>query len=190
VILPGSKATIADLAALREAAFDLEIALHRRRGGMILGLCGGYQMLGRMIRDAAGVEGPAGCADGLGLLDVETELSSQKRLEPVSGRTFDDVAVSGYEMHMGETSGPDCARPFARLSDGTLEGAMSADRQVIGTYMHGLFSDDRQRAAWLARFAAPASAINYESTVETTIDALAAHLESHIDLDRLLRLSR
>jgi adenosylcobyric acid synthase len=190
VILPGSKATIADLAALREAGFDLEVALHRRRGGMILGLCGGYQMLGRVIRDPAGVEGPPGEAQGLGLLDVETVLSADKRLERVIGTTDDGVSVAGYEMHMGVTAGPDCARPFARLSDGMPEGAVSTDRQVIGTYMHGLFSDDRQRSAWLARLGAGSSAINHEGLIEQSLEQLAAHLAVHVDLDRLLSLSR
>jgi adenosylcobyric acid synthase len=190
VILPGSKATIADLAALRAAGFDVDIAAHRRRGGMILGLCGGYQMLGNVIRDPAGIEGPPGTAKGLGLLEVETELSADKRLEPVSGTTRDGVSVAGYEMHMGVTQGPDCARPFARLADGTPEGAIAADGQVIGTYIHGLFCDDRQRAAWLARFAAGPAAIGYEGLVEQTLDRLAAHLARHIDLDRLLSLSR
>jgi adenosylcobyric acid synthase len=190
VILPGSKATIADLAALRAAGFDVDIAAHRRRGGMILGLCGGYQMLGSAIRDPTGIEGPPGTAAGLGLLAVETMLSVDKRLEPVRGTTGDGVSVAGYEMHMGVTQGPDCARPFARLADGAPEGAVSADGQVIGTYMHGIFSDDRQRSAWLTRLAAGPSAIRYESLIEETLDRLAAHLARHIDLDRLLSLSR
>jgi adenosylcobyric acid synthase len=190
VILPGSKATIADLAALRAAGFDVDIAAHRRRGGMILGLCGGYQMLGSAIRDPTGIEGPPGTAAGLGLLAVETTLSVDKRLEPVRGTTGDGVSVAGYEMHMGVTQGPDCARPFARLADGAPEGAVSADGQVIGTYMHGIFSDDRQRSAWLTRLAAGPSAIRYESLIEETLDRLAAHLARHIDLDRLLSLSR
>jgi adenosylcobyric acid synthase len=190
VILPGSKATIADLAALRSAGFDVDIAAHRRRGGMVLGLCGGYQMLGGTIGDPAGIEGPPGTAPGLGLLAVETVLSADKRLEPVGGTTRDGISVSGYEMHMGVTQGPDCARPFARLADGSPEGAVSADGQVIGTYIHGIFSDDRQRAAWLARFAAGPAAIGYEGLIDETLDRLAAHLARHIDLDRLLRLSR
>jgi len=190
VILPGSKATIADLAALREAGFDVDIAAHRRRGGMILGLCGGYQMLGSTIRDPTGIEGPPGTAPGLGLLAVETVLSADKRLEPVSGTTSDGISVSGYEMHMGVTQGADCARPFARLADGSLEGAVSADGQVIGTYVHGIFSNDRQRSAWLARFAAGPSAIDHDGLIEQTLDRLAAHLARYIDLDRLLSLSR
>ncbi len=190
VILPGSKATIADLAALRGAGFDVDIAAHRRRGGMILGLCGGYQMLGGLIRDPAGIEGPPGAAQGLGLLAVETELSAGKRLEPVSGTTGDGIPVCGYEMHMGVTQGPDCARPFARLADGSPEGAVSADGLVIGTYIHGVFGDDRQRSAWLVRLAAGPSAIAHEGLIDQTLDRLAQHLARHIDLDRLLSLSR
>ena len=149
VVLPGSKATIADLAVLRAAGFDIDIAAHRRRGGMILGLCGGFQMLGRTITDPDGIEGPPATVEGLGLLDVVTTLSAEKRLEKVCGTTKDDAPFAGYEMHMGVTEGPDRARPFARLADGSAEGAVSPDGRVIGTYVHGLFADDRQSAAWL-----------------------------------------
>jgi len=190
IILPGSKATIADLAALREAGFGIDIAAHRRRGGMILGLCGGYQILGRSIADPAGIEGPPATVDGLGLLDVATTLSGEKRLEPIRGTTSDGAPFAGYEMHIGVTEGHDCARPFARLGDGSPEGATSGDGRVIGTYVHGLFADDRQRAAWLARLGAGMSQIAYDDLVEQTLDALAAHLAAHIDLDRLLKLSR
>jgi adenosylcobyric acid synthase len=190
IVLPGSKATIADLAALREAGFDIDIAAHWRRGGIVLGLCGGYQMLGRTIADPDGIEGPPGKADGLGILDVATTLSAAKRLEPARGTTGDGAPFVGYEMHMGVTEGPDCARPFARLADGTPDGAVSADGRVIGTYMHGLFADDRQRAAWLARLGAGPPNVAYDDLVEQTLDALAAHLAAHIDLDRLLKLSR
>jgi len=190
VVLPGSKATIADLAALRSAGFDIDIAAHLRRGGKVLGLCGGYQMLGRAIADPAGLEGPPGRVDGLGLIDVETTLSDEKRLEPVCGTTSDGVPFSGYEMHMGVTEGPDRARPFAKLADGSPEGAVSADGRVIGTYVHGLFADDRQRAAWLGRLAGGPAGIAYDALVERTLDALADHLAAHIDLDRLLTLAR
>jgi adenosylcobyric acid synthase len=189
IVLPGSKATIADLAALRAAGFDIDIAAHRRRGGMILGLCGGYQMLGRNLADPGGVEGPPAAVEGLGLLDVTTTLSAEKRLEPVRGTSGDGTPFTGYEMHMGVTEGTDCASPFGRLFDGSPEGAVSADGRVIGTYVHGLFGDDRQRAAWLKRFAVPAT-IHYDDLVERTLDALAAHLESHLDIDRLLTLAQ
>ena len=190
VILPGSKATIADLAALRDAGFHIDIAAHLRRGGAVLGLCGGYQMLGRLIRDPAGIESPPGACEGLGLLDVETTLSGEKRLEPVQGTSADGAPFAGYEMHMGATEGPDRARPFARLADGSPEGAVSADGRVIGTYVHGLFADDRQRAAWLARFAAGGASVAYEAQVEDTLNRLAEHLARHVDLDRLLTLAR
>jgi len=190
VILAGSKATIADLTALREAGFDLDIAAHRRRGGQVLGLCGGYQMLGKSIGDPEGIEGPPGTTPGLGLLDVATVLSGEKRLEPVKGQTRDGAPFAGYEMHMGVTAGPDCARPFARLADGSPEGAVSADGGVLGTYVHGLFADDRQRSAWLARFAAPPSALAYDGLIDDILDRLAQHLGRHLDLERLLSLSQ
>jgi adenosylcobyric acid synthase len=190
IVLPGSKATIADLAALRAAGFDIDIAAHRRRGGMVLGLCGGFQMLGRTIADPGGIEGLPTAVDGLGFLDVATTLANDKRLEAVHGTTSDGAPFAGYEMHMGVTAGPDCARPFAHLADGTPEGAVSADGRVLGTYVHGLFADDRQRAAWLARFAAGAANIAYDDLVERTLDAFAAHLAAHLDLDRLLTLAR
>jgi adenosylcobyric acid synthase len=189
VILPGSKATIADLAALRAAGFDVDIAAHVRRGGGVLGLCGGYQMLGRRIADPDGIEGPAGAVDGLGLLDVETVLTGDKRLEAASGEAG-GAPFTGYEMHMGTTTGPDTARPFARLAGGAPEGAVSADGRVAGTYVHGLFCDDPQRSAWLERLGAPPTSIAHDALIEATLDRLAAHLAKHIDLERLLRLSR
>jgi len=190
VILPGSKATISDLHALRAAGFDTDIIAHRRRGGVVLGLCGGYQMLGRTVADPQGIEGPPGSVPGLGLLEVETLLSDEKRLEPVRGMTADGAPFCGYEMHMGITAGAACARPFARLDNGSPDGSMSDDGRVLGTYIHGLFADDRQRTAWLKRFAAGAAGIVYEDMIEQTLDRLAAHLAAHLDLDRLLSLAR
>jgi adenosylcobyric acid synthase len=190
IVLPGSKATIADLAALRDAGFDIDIAAHRRRGGFVLGLCGGYQMLGRTVADPDGIEGPPGKVDGLGMLDVTTTLSPEKRLEPVRGTTSDGAFFAGYEMHMGVTEGPDRTRPFARLADGTPDGAVSDDGRVMGTYIHGLFADDRQRTAWLARLGAGPARVAYDHVVEQTLDGLAAHIAAHIDIDRLLKLSR
>jgi adenosylcobyric acid synthase len=189
VILPGSKATIADLAAFRDAGFDIDLIAHLRRGGSVLGLCGGYQMLGRQIHDPEGIEGEAGSAEGLDLLDVETTLSGEKRLEKIEGETWDGAPFAGYEMHMGVTDGPDRARPFAKLG-GKSEGAMSPDGRVIGTYVHGLFADDRQRSAWLKRFGSAEAAIAYDHLIDETLDKLAAHLLAHIDLDKLLALAR
>jgi adenosylcobyric acid synthase len=189
VILPGSKATMADLTALGAAGFDIDIAAHARRGGFVLGLCGGYQMLGHRIADPEGVEGPAGAVAGLGLIDVETVLTGDKRLEPVEGEAF-GAPFRGYEMHMGLTTGRDCARPFAKLTGGTADGAVSADGRIAGTYVHGLFADDRQRSAWLMRLGAGPSAVAHDALVETTLDRLAAHVATHLDLDRLLKLAR
>jgi adenosylcobyric acid synthase len=190
VVLPGSKATIADLSVLRRAGFHIDIAAHVRRGGYILGLCGGYQMLGRAISDPQGIEGPPATVEGLGLLDVETVLTGDKTLEPVRGETSDGVPLCGYEMHMGATTGPDCSRPFARLAKESPDGATSSDGRINGTYIHGLFAHDQQRGAWLARLAAGAPAIAYDAVIENTLDRLAAHIAAQIDLDRLLRLAR
>ncbi|HEX5935028.1 MAG TPA: cobyric acid synthase [Pseudorhizobium sp.] len=188
VLLVGSKATIADLAALREAGFDIDIAAHVRRGGRVLGLCGGYQMLGRRICDPDGIEGHPSSVEGLGLLDVETVLTADKRLEAVSGTSFDGISLKGYEMHVGRTTGPDCARPFATV-EGSADGAISADGRICGTYLHGLFSDDRQRSVWLTRLGGVASRLDYEAGVDEVLDRLAAHMERHLDLDGLLRLA-
>ncbi|WP_430255446.1 cobyric acid synthase [Neorhizobium sp. DAR64872/K0K18] len=189
VLLVGSKATITDLAALREAGFDTDIAAHYRRGGRVLGLCGGYQMLGRRISDPEGSEGPPGSAEGLGLLDVETVLSASKRLEAVTGVSADGISFAGYEMHTGHTTGFDCSRPFSSIG-GNPEGASSRDGRVVGTYVHGLFCDDRQRSAWLSRLGGTVSGLNYEANVDAILDRLAAHMEQHLDIDGLLKIAR
>ena len=185
VILPGSKATIADLAFFRVQGWDVDLLAHHRRGGRVLGICGGYQMLGRRIADPDGIEGPPGAADGLGLLDVETVLSGPKILEEVRGthRTT-GTPVTGYEMHMGRTAGPDAARPLLHVG-GRMDGAASADGRVEGCYLHGLFASDAFRAAWLAGLGA-ASDLAYDAAVESVLDALADHLERHLDVTALL----
>jgi len=191
VVLPGSKATIADLDVLRGEGWDIDIAAHVRRGGRVLGLCGGYQMLGHTISDPRGIEGAASTAPGLGLLEVDTEISGDKSLTEVSGTTLaDGVAIRGYEMHMGVTTGPDAARPLIRFAGGGADGAVSADGRVAGTYVHGLFAEDAQRRAWIARLGGTPSALSHDAEVERTLDALAAHLEAHVDIDRLLKATR
>ncbi len=189
VVLPGSKATIADLAALREFGWDIDIAAHRRRGGAILGLCGGYQMLGRVVADPLGIEGPPGAVAGLGLLDVETELRPLKALRRVSGRAW-GAGFLGYEMHMGVTTGPDAARPFARLDDGENDGAVSADGRVIATYCHGLLASTELRAALLARVGAASRGEDYAAGVEAALDEIAEEVERDVDVDGLLGLAR
>lgn len=190
VIIPGSKSTRGDLAYLRAQGWDVDLMAHRRRGGHILGICGGYQMLGSLIVDAEGIEGPAGDSEGLGLLDVATRMIPDKRLTEItavhaaSGQTFE-----GYEIHIGRTDGTDCTRPFASIGN-RLEGAISPDGKVIGSYLHGMFRNDAFRAAFLRGLGAEASDVSYGEAVETTLNALADHIESHLDVDGLLAVAR
>ncbi|MGA7383765.1 MAG: cobyric acid synthase [Methylocella sp.] len=191
VILPGSKTTIAGLAAFRREGWDIDLFAHLRRRGHVFGLCGGYQMLGKAIRDPLGVEGPPGEAQGLGLLDIETELEGEKLLSAVQGTGAQNgVPFAGYEMHVGRSFGPDCARPVLRLNDGRSDGATSADGLVSGSYVHGLFAGAAQRSALLARLGSKGSGVSYEESLDAALDAVALHLETHIDLDRLLTLAR
>jgi len=189
IVLPGSKATIADLAAVRELGWDIDILAHHRRGGATLGICGGYQMLGRRIADPLGVEGRPGEAAGLGLLDVETELSAAKTLRPVSGRALGE-ALAGYEMHMGVTGGPDAARPFAALDGGASDGAVSADGRTIGSYCHGLFAQSGLRRALLAWIGAASRGESYARALDAALDEVAAAIERHLDVDGLLEIAR
>jgi adenosylcobyric acid synthase len=192
VVLPGSKATLADLAFLRNQGWDVDIRAHVRRGGRVIGLCGGYQMLGRRVRDPDGVEGARGEAPGLGLLDVETVITGDKTLEDVQATDCaTGEAVSGYEMHMGLTEGADRARPWMTLADGRHEGALSADGLVMGCYLHGLFVADGFRHGFLAavRYGRSGGA-QYAAGIEAALDGLADHLEAHLDLDALLDAAR
>lgn len=190
VILPGSKSTRADLAALRAEGWDIDLAAHLRRGGHVLGICGGYQMLGGVIDDPHGIEGPAGATPGLGLLDIETVMSPEKRLDRVRAtHAASGLAVEGYEIHIGRSDGPDCTRPFAHV-DGRAEGAIRADGRVTGSYLHGLFVEDAFRAAYLAGLGIAASGRSHGAEVEGALDALAEHVEAHIDVAGLLALAR
>jgi adenosylcobyric acid synthase len=189
ILVPGSKSTIADLAFLREQGWDIDILAHHRRGGRVLGLCGGYQMLGRVIADPEGIEGHAGSVAGLGLLDVETVIGGDKATDTVRGRhVATGSPVAGYEIHLGRTSGPDCARPFLDL-DGRADGARSVDGRVAGSYVHGIFAEDGFRRVFLNEFGARTSEASYDAQVEATLDALAEHLEQHVDVDALLGIA-
>ncbi len=192
VLLAGSKATLADLKALREAGWDIDIAAHHRRGGLVVGLCGGYQMLGRTLADPDGIEGAPETADGLGLLDVSTVIGGDKSLLEVAGsERLTGAAVSGYEMHMGRTTGADTQRPWLTMNDGRTDGAVSADGRVMAGYLHGIFASDDFRHAFLARLRdGRSSDIDYAARVDAALDGLAAHLEMHMDLDGLLELAR
>ncbi len=190
VILPGSKSTRGDLAFLRAQGWDVDLAAHVRRGGHVLGICGGYQMLGRVVADPQGIEGPAGETAGLGLLDIATVMTPDKRLSRVSARHVDSgLPVEGYEIHIGQSHGPDCARPFAQI-EGRNEGAVSANGRIMGSYLHGLFLSDAFRAAFLAGLGIAAAPRRHAAEVEAVLDALAAHLEAHLDVPGLLALAR
>jgi adenosylcobyric acid synthase len=190
ILLPGSKSTIGDLQALRTAGWDIDIKAHARRGGRVLGLCGGYQMLGTRLDDPDGTEGPAGAVDGLGLLQVETRLGGDKALIEVTGTDrASGRPVRGYEMHIGRTHGADCARPMLDLA-GRPDGAISADGRVMGTYVHGIFASDEFRHAFLNTLRArEASGIAYEALVDEVLDELADHLARHLDTRRILDLA-
>ena len=190
VVLPGSKATIGDMRFLRSQGWDVDIRAHLRRGGWLLGLCGGYQMLGRTIRDPDGIEGEPGEVPGLGVLDLETELAGAKRLVEASGtERLTGKPVQGYEMHIGETTGPALAAPMLDFN-GRADGAVSADGKVMGCYLHGLFASDAFRAAFLQRLGGRAtSGLAWERRIDSTLDALAEHLESNLDLDAIIQTS-
>ena len=189
IILPGSKSTIGDLAFLRAQGWDIDIKAHVRRGGHVLGLCGGYQMLGKIIDDPDGVDGHAGTVEGLGLLDIATVMTSDKSTKLVTGtHCASSAAIEGYEIHLGRSQGGDCVRPVLTI-EGRADGATSADGRVEGTYVHGLFTGDSFRKAWLARFGI-ASALAYEARIEMALDALADHLEAHLDIEQLLQIAR
>lgn len=190
VLIPGSKSTIADLAHFRAQGWDTDLFAHVRRGGHVLGICGGYQMLGREIADPEGIEGPSTHVEGLGLLDVTTVMSQQKHLTQRKAQHIASGAmVAGYEIHIGETQGSDCDNAWLSL-DGRAEGAASPDGRIKGCYLHGLFAADGFRQAYMAGIGAPVQAINYEADVEATLDALAAHLESCLDIDQILALAK
>ncbi len=190
VLIPGSKSTIADLAYFRAQGWDIDLAAIIRRGGHVLGICGGYQMLGREIIDAEGIEGPPCRVAGLGHLDITTEMKPEKRLALTRARDLQSsMAVEGYEIHIGSTHGPDCARAWLEIGEeARREGAADASGRVKGCYLHGLFGADRFRAAYLATLGAT-SRMHYDDGVEEVLDALADHLETHLDLDRLLALA-
>ena len=189
VVLPGSKSTLADLAFFRAQGWDVDLAGHCRRGGHVLGLCGGYQMLGRTLADPLGLEGRAETIDGLGLLDVATVLSAEKTVVAVvATHVATGLEVEGYEIHLGRSQGPDCSRPLLDIA-GRRDGATSADGRIAGTYVHGLFAADAFRRAWLAGFGL-ASDLAYAAAVEGALEALADHCEAHIDIDALLAIAR
>lgn len=190
VIIPGSKSTRGDLAFLRAQGWDIDLAAHLRRGGRVLGICGGYQMLGQSVRDPDGIEGPAGETPGLGHLAIDTLMTPDKRLTRTKAvHAATGLPMQGYEIHIGRSDGVDRQRPFAFV-DGAPEGATSADGRVMGSYLHGMFSDDAFRAGFLTQIGAQSSGLAYGAGVEAVLDALAAHMEQHVDVAGLLALAR
>ena len=190
VILPGSKSTRGDLAFMRDQGWDIDLLAHHRHGGHVLGVCGGYQMLGRSVADPEGIEGPSGETSGLGLLDVTTVMTPQKTVtRAIASHTATGERFEAYEIHIGRTEGQDRARPFAILN-GAPEGAVSPDGRVQGSYLHGLFASDGFRRAFLAQMDIASTNRHYRATVEGTLDALAAHIERHLDVEGLLALAR
>jgi adenosylcobyric acid synthase len=190
VILPGSKSTRGDLDFVRKQGWDIDLVAHIRRGGHVLGLCGGYQMLGKSVADPDGIEGPPGETPGLGLLDVTTIMTPEKSLTRITAEHAETrQPIEAYEIHIGRTGGADSARPFAFVS-GAPEGAISADGRVQGSYLHGLFASDAFRSTWLARRGVVATNESYGARVESALDALADHIETHLDVEGLLALAR
>jgi len=190
IILPGSKSVRADLATLRAHGWDEAIYRHLRYGGKVLGVCGGFQMLGNALSDPHGIEGEAGSSAGLKLLDIDTVLEKEKQLHRVQGTlTLNGGHITGYEIHAGITSGAGLARPLIQLN-GRNDGAISADHQIAGTYLHGLFDDDSARTA-LLQWAGlhNAEKFDYHAKREADIDRLADTCEHYLDwtaLDTLL----
>ncbi|MER8502497.1 MULTISPECIES: cobyric acid synthase [unclassified Mesorhizobium] len=190
VVIPGSKSTIGDLLKFRENGWDRDLAAHRKRGGHIVGICGGFQMLGHVVRDPDGIEGSVTEAQGLGLLDVETVMEPEKTVRNVSARSVQfDLPLEAYEIHLGRTTGPDTLRPSAVIN-GVDDGAISADGKVLGTYMHGLFSADAFRAKFLESLGVKGGGIDYGAEVERALDEIAAELETHLDCDAIFGLAR
>jgi len=187
VILPGTKATLADLAFLRAQGWDIDLAAHVRRGGRVLGVCGGYQMLGRRVSDPDGVEGAANAVEGLGLLDVETVMSGDKTLRRVAGRIVGGARFEGYEMHVGRTTGT--ATPMLTFDDGAPDGAVSPDGRVRGTYVHGLFERGEARAALLAELGAASDGLDQSARVDRALDEIASALEEAFDIPALAALA-
>jgi adenosylcobyric acid synthase len=186
ILIPGCKSTIGELRFIREQGWDIDVVAHARQGGHVLGICGGYQILGRSVSDPDGIEGDAETVPGLGLLDIDTVMTPDKRTTPVRGYHPDSEAeLTAYEIHIGRTTGPDCERAWLNI-EGTAEGARSLNGQVAGTYVHGLFSNDTFRRAFLADLGIETSDdYDHDNAVDETLDRLAAHLEAHLDIDAI-----
>ena len=189
VVLLGTKATIADLAFLKAQGWDLDIRAHLRRGGRLLGLCGGFQMLGRAVHEPEGLEGRERHALGLGLLDMETWMEPEKVTATLDAPdALTGAQVTGYEIHAGRSSGPALARPFLKL-EGRDEGAVSADGRIVGAYLHGLFTSNSYRRCYLESLGSEAGGFSYRESLESALDELAEALEEALDVEGLFALA-
>jgi adenosylcobyric acid synthase len=190
IILPGSKATIADLEFFRAQGWHIDLQAHVRRGGRVLGICAGYQMLGAAVDDPQRIEGPRDSSAGLGLLDVRSTMTGHKTLRSATGVELSSGArIAGYEMHLGATDGAGASRPMIRFDDGTFDGAVSADGRIAGCHVHGLFSEPAFRSAYLATLGARSTGQDHLQRVERALDDVAIALDSALDVERLLRLA-
>jgi adenosylcobyric acid synthase len=190
IILPGSKATIADLEFFRAQGWHIDLEAHVRRGGRVLGICAGYQMLGTAVDDPQRIEGPRDSSPGLGLLDVRSTMTEHKTLRAVTGVELASGArIAGYEMHLGATDGPGTSRPMIRFDDGSLDGAISTDGRIAGCHVHGLFSEPTLRTAYLATLGARSTGQDHAQRVDRALDDIAVALESALDIERLLLLA-
>ena len=187
VILLGSKTTISDLAIFRRNGWDRQLARHVVGGGHVIGICGGYQMLGKLISDPQAIEGSAQTVEGLGLLDVETILKPEKQVRNVQAISLQyNVSLHGYEIHMGQTWGTDCEkRPMLQFED-RFDGAISSDGRVMGCYLHGLFCSDEFRTRFLADFGIVNSIADFATMLDETLDFIAERTEQSLDVDGLL----
>ena len=191
VILPGTKATIADLRFFRAQGWDVDLMAHVRRGGRVLGLCGGYQMLGRSISDPDGIEGPAETVAGLGLLPIDTVLAAAKRVRLVQGVVVaGDAPFAGYEIHAGVTTVDPGTAPLLRFAGGALDGAVARDGRIAGCYVHGLFDRADARSHWLSIIGAGSDGLDRRETIDAALDGIAAVLTDTLDIDRLLRIAQ
>ncbi|HEY0685515.1 MAG TPA: cobyric acid synthase [Steroidobacter sp.] len=191
IILPGSKATIADLEFFRSQGWDIDLLAHVRRGGRVLGICAGYQMLGHEVSDPERIEGHQASARGLGLLDITTTMTGNKQLRAITGvDTATGSPIAGYEMHLGVSTGPATSRPFIRFANGATDGALSPDGLIGGCHIHGLFHTPTFRAAFLSLLGATSNNEDYSYRVERSLDAVAASLEQALDVDRIASIAK
>ena len=192
IILPGTKSTITDLEFLRSQGWDIDIKAHVRRGGFVLGVCGGYQMLGKEIIDDGGFDGKASRIEGLNLLDIVTRMGKEKNLGKKHFISFvNEKKINGYEIHLGKTEGLDCKKPFAKAGD-KLDGAISNNGKVMGTYIHGLFSEDDFRKSFFSKLSNQKMASNtsYHQNVNRVLDDFVEVLEKSLDVENIFSIAR